>query len=258
MLGRLKLTVRDGKFVIINPTGPFSRNNSMISFLDLDTSFSIFGNDESMSYRARENFVFCIPEFNAGCVPLRCSVQVLGHERRVITGNLLITDTDSILYGLPRSQKIQLAISESINGEKYQKIITVNSIFDLLYPFKIEKPFISVEIKDYANHPFCTGEPREIGTISKKSGHYVKPEPVYKRIQRPNQVWDISQNMWITVPKPRPRDRAWSWDNTLSWNCPKNKETGELMEQDRTEMTDCWPSKDMCRVATYHSKKKDR
>jgi len=229
----------------------------MVSFSDLKTSFCISDNQSCISYKPRENFVFCIPAFNAGCVPFRCSVQVLDHERRVITGNLLITDTDSILYGLPRIQKIQLAISDSINVEEFQKIMTVNSIFDALYPFKIEKPFISVEIKDYANHPFRTGESMALMTISKKDGSYIKPIPNYQQIQRPNQVWDISQNKWITVPKPHPRDRAWSWDN-ISWNCPKNKETGELMEQDRTGMTNCCPPKDMCRAATYHSKKKRR
>lgn len=225
MLSQHNLIKNNGKFVIINPTGRFSPNHSMVSFSDLKTSFSVYEDQSSMSYRPRDDLLFCIPGFNAGCVPLRCTVQVCSVERRVLIGNLLIIDSDSERYKIPRTQMIQLAISESsISREEFQKITIVKSTFETLYPFKIDKPFLPVEVKDYENCKFHTGESKEKITIAKKSGDYTKPIPTYKQIQRPNHVWDISKNMWIIVRKPHPRDRAWSWsDETLSWNCPKNE-----------------------------------
>jgi len=257
MLSRHNLINNGDSFVIINPSGPFSRNHSMVSFLDLPTSFCISDNPSFKSYIPCDHSRFCIRGFNAGCVPLRCTVQVLSVERRVISGNRLIMSIDSERYKLPSMQGIQLEISDSIIGEEFQKLTIVNSTFEALYPVKIDKPFSQVEVKDYENCQFCTGMLRATITAAKRDESYMRPIPAYQQTQRPNQVWNISKNEWSIVPKPHPRDRAWSWsDETLSWNCPKNEQTGELMEQDRTGMTDCWPPESLKRQTNYHSEKK--
>jgi hypothetical protein len=184
-------------------------------------------------------------------------MNVVRVERRILFGNLLITDSDSERYNIPKNQSIQLDISQLIIGDDFKKITSVESTFDVLYPCKIEKPFSIVEVKDYASNVSLTGESR--ARIKKdKTFTCIKPEPRYITIQRPNQVWDISKNKWIIVPKPCPRDLAWSWNgDNLTWDCPKNEETGKLMKQDRTGMTNCWPPNSESRVATYHSKKKE-
>jgi hypothetical protein len=185
-------------------------------------------------------------------------MNVVRVERRILFGNLLITDSDSERYNIPKNQSIQLDISQLIIGDDFKKITSVESTFDVLYPCKIEKPFSIVEVKDYASNVFLTGESRAKITMDKKELGYMRPEPRYITIQRPNQVWDISKNKWIIVRKPCPRDLAWSWnEDNLTWDCPKNEETGELMKQDRTGMTNCWPPNSEIRVATYHSKKKE-
>lgn len=258
MLSRHKLTIQDGRFVIINPSGKFSPNHSMVSFSDLNTSFCTSEDPSNMLYKPRDDLRFCIRGFNASCVPLRCTVQVLSVERRVITGNLLIMGSgDSERYKLPSNQRIQLTISDSIIEEKFQQLTIVNSTFEALYPVKIDKPLAEVEVKDYKNCQFCTGESKANITDAKRNKSYRRPIPEYQQRQRPNQVWDLSKNEWIIVPKPHPRDRAWSWsDETLSWNCQKNEQTGELMEQDRTGMTNCWPPESLKRPTNYHSEKK--
>ena len=257
MLSRHNLIYNGRRFVIINPSGPFSPNHSMVSFSDLTTSFCISDNQSCISYIPCDHSQFCIRGFNAGCVPLRCTVQVLSVERRVITGNLLIMYIDSERYKLPSTQRIQLEISDSIIGEKFQQLTIVNSTFEALYPVEIDKSFSKFEVKDYENCQFCTGKLRENITAAKKDESYVRPIPAYQQTLRPNQVWNISKNEWIIVPKPHPRDRAWSWsDETISWKCPKNEQTGELMEQDRTGMTNCRPPESLKRPTNYHSEKK--
>jgi hypothetical protein len=148
---------------------------------------------------------------------------VKGVDRRVITGQIVITESDSKLHETPCVQTIQLDVSELICGEDYKKITTINSSFDALYPLKIEK---------------------KRSTVIEKVDPNLNKEPKSQVIQRPNQVWDITANEWKTVPKPQPRNRAWVWyDETLSWVCQKNEETGELMPLDRTDMTDYWPAR---------------
>jgi len=139
---------------------------------------------------------------------------------------------------------IQIEVSNTIDIEEFQKFSTTNAVFEALYPFRIDKKKTTVEVKDYANHPVCTGQSRERRTFDKKNSCYTKPDldPKYQMmITRQNQVWDITRNEWIIVPKPYPRNRAWSWnDETLSWVCQKIEETGELMPLDRTGKTNCW------------------
>lgn len=241
MLPRHILTITNGHLVITNPTGPHTKNHRVVSFSDPDTFFSR-EMGTCRSYRPREESLIYLPFFNAGCVPFKCALTVKSVERRVITASISITKSESELHKIPCIQSIQLNVSESIRGEDYQKLTTINSSFDALYPLKIEKSVSQVETKDYANHQSCTGELRKLRTISKKSGDYVKPEPVYEKIQRPNQVWNFKTNTWIPVPKPYPRNRAWEWhDMTLSWVCQKNPDTGELMPLNRAGMSDCWP-----------------
>jgi hypothetical protein len=235
-------TITNGYLVITNPAHPNIQPQSVVSFLDDDTFFINHTNND-MSYRPKEDCLIRLPFFNVGYVPFKCTLTVKGVDMRVITGQIVITESESKLHKTPCVQTIQLDVSESICGEDYTKITTNNASFDALYPLKIEKCVSDVEVKDYAKHPVCTGESRKLRTMDKKSCAYVKPDPVYKKIQRPNQVWGITEKQWKIIPKPHPRNRAWEWhDDTLSWVCQKNKDTGELMPLNRTGMSDCWPA----------------
>jgi hypothetical protein len=240
MLPRHILTKNNRYYVIIYPTGPYIQKQSVVSFSGDDTFF-LDDEDDRLLYRPKDTCLICL-DFNAGRVPFKCTLTVKSVDRRVITGQIVITERESELHKIPRIQSIQLDVSESIGREDYQKITTINLSFDVLFPLKIDKCLSDVEIKDYANHQSCTGASRTLRTISKKNCDYVKPDPVCEKIQRPNQVWDITAKQWKIIPKPYPRNRAWEWhDMTLSWVCQKNPDTGELMPLNRAGMSDCWP-----------------
>jgi len=245
MLHRHTLTKHNGKWIIINPTGPYNlQNKSVCSSTAGFDIFCIHQTSENVSYGPLVNSLVCLDGFNAGCVPFRCTVNVDSVDRRILTAKLSITETESKRYNLPNIQSIQIEVLSTIDAEEFQKLSTTSAVFEALYPFRIEKPQCVLEIKDYSNHALCTGESRKMRTINKKDGFYTKPDldPKYQMmIQRPNQVWDITRNEWIIVPKPHPRNRAWSWnEETLSWVCQKIEETGELMPLDRKGRTNCW------------------
>lgn len=211
-------TIRTGYLVITNPAQPDIQNQSVVSFSGDDT-FLFHHTKNDVSYRPKDEFLICLP-FNVGYVPFKCTLTVESVERRIITGVISITMSESELYEIPCIQRIQLDVSQSISGEDYKKITTINSSFDALYPFKIAKKISIVEEKVYPN----------FGVEAK-----------YKRMVRKNQVWVIPKNEWKTVPKPYPRNQAWEWHDDTCWVCLKNEETGDLMPLDRAGMPNCWP-----------------
>jgi len=214
-------TITKGYLVITNPADRDIQTQSVVSFL-YDDTFFINHTKNDMSYRPKDDCLIRLP-FNVGYVPFKFTLTVKGVDRRVITGNLSITEIESELYEIPCVRTIQLDVPQSICGEDYKKLITIGASFNALYPHKIEKK-------------------RSI--VVEKVDPNLGVEPKSKEIQRPNQVWDITANEWKTVPKPYPRKQAWEWNNdTLSWVCLKNEETGDLMPLDRTGMTNCCPAR---------------
>ncbi len=225
----------------------------------------------SMFYEPKKMSVVNVP-CHKGHVPVRCFGNSRFNEKKKTTVIRIKFIDFSELQDECNFHSIGgpiLDVNIGANTNFYKKFSDVHE-FLVLFPVNIPKKTSDVKVKQYEFHMHYSGPVKAYKTANRKYDTYhnvpvlnldsPRDDKIYvnkpKTIKciRPNQIWSIIYNKWVIVPKPKPRNAAWVWDDSNKhWSCEIDQtiSSSTLKIQDRTGFSNCFPPSESIVMTSY-------